>query len=182
MTDLAPAPLDLTKARAIAAMLDSSHDGEVVNAARALVRLAKAAGLSVDALIGTASQRPSQTVRDDLRTRSAESHNRSTEAYNAYMKGMAAFHTEMAAARTANRSEYDAATARETARRQTGRHRAWHDLLSKVQIATVGTKMLDATEQQLVFSTLAVARDRGWMPGDSQLAHLVTIARRLGIV
>lgn len=58
------ASIDLTKASAIAAMLDSSHDGEVVNAARALVRLAKAAGLRVDALIGGGHQ---AVIDDDYR-------------------------------------------------------------------------------------------------------------------
>lgn len=175
MTDLAPAPLDFTKARAIAAMLDSSHDGEALNAARALVRLAKAAGLRVDALIGGANPQRPETVSDDLRTRSKENSKRAADAY-------AAFHAGMATAYTVNRSEYDAAVARESARHQTAPHQAWHDILSKVQVKTFATKLLDEAERQLVFSTLPVARNRGWMPGDSQLAQLVTIARRLGIV
>lgn len=47
-------PVDATKARAIASRLASDHDGEVLNAAKALVRLAVAAGIRVEDLIAPA--------------------------------------------------------------------------------------------------------------------------------
>lgn len=57
-------PVDLAKARAIAAMLASNHDGEVVNAARRLVSLAKASGLSVQDLIGPVEESTGLSTAD----------------------------------------------------------------------------------------------------------------------
>ena len=122
MTDSATAhkPLDVVKARAIAALLDSDQDGEVLNAARALVRLARAAGLRVEALIGG----DHQAVIDD---------------------------------------QYRA---------------AFRKMLLRVQLKTVGTKLLSAEERQLIFAVLPKAT----APTARQAESLLSIARRLGIV
>ena len=176
MTDLAPTPIDLTKARAIAAMLDSSHDGEVVNAARALCRLAKAAGLKVDALIGGGGPQRSEAVSDDLRTRSTETYRRAAEVDEAFRQGMS---TDVHV-KSRGLNDLKDAIAEMKAALDDDYRAAFSRMLAKVQMKTVGTKLLSDEERVLIFGMLPGLRPE-WLTRHN-VESLLSIARRLGIV
>jgi hypothetical protein len=147
--------IDLRRLRSLAAMLASEHDGEVVNAARALVRAAASAGLKVQELIGTPVSGAPQ----------ARAWQQAHAPASPYMENLKAF-------QDAFRRDYGGGgkTAQD-----------WRKILRQVQLKTVGTKLLSDAQSALVFQVLPDHVASGREPHSLFLYEFFCIAARLGI-
>jgi hypothetical protein len=146
---------DLKRLRDIAAHLDSEHDGEVLNAARLLVRAAAAAGLKVQEIIAlpvAATPQPRPQNPQDFWAQRAHTNAAAAQAY-AWQQG---------------------SPEGKSARR-------WRDVLVDVMSKATGTKLLNETEEKLVFYTFSMHMFGTTKVPTSDILDLFTIARRLGI-
>lgn len=156
-----PQHLELKRLRDIAARLDSDHDGEVVNAARALVRAAAASGLKVQELIALPSTgftgAPAQ--RQWASTGPAE--------WNAAME-------------RARQSFKAADVERRYAQQSPGaQFKSWRDLRDRIRNKVAGTKLLSADEEWFIYGRL----QRGTVNlSSSDLNTLQKIAQKLNII
>lgn len=184
-----PQPLDLKRLRALAALLASEHDGEVVNAARALVRAAAASGLKVQEIISLPSMGHTGAPAQ-----------RRHEAEQTFSDLMGAFHAAMAQGRAQGNAEYDAAVQRERQRHSSGfrpmsdvekdfarknpgaQFKSWIELRDRIRNRVVGTNILNDHEEAFIFARLAYLEARNESPTPDEIDRLYRIAQKLNII
>ena len=152
-TDLKP--IDAVKVRAIASRLASDHDGEVVAAARALVRIAAAAGKRVEDLVAV-------PVPDYLNQPMGQGWRKT-------------WHTDAMFADLVN-------DAQEWVRRGQSKKPNWKFIVDG--LCLVGRSGLLNLSDQAMLGVVRGKLDEspGWTPPALYAAHILELARRHGIV